>query len=124
MTEFKKLNLIMGNWDAMSPKKKIKGPCSKLKRIQISNTQKSEFKKKEELKSANKTSHGVRRFIHDTPTDILIHPLTGMIHPLTGRMHFFDFLIKVDLINFNLMAKGVIKKNLVIEEIKSPETLQ
>ena len=43
---FKKLNLIIGNWDAMSPKKKIQGPCSKLKRIQISKTQKSELKKK------------------------------------------------------------------------------
>ena len=40
---FKKLNLIIGNWDAMSPK--IQGPCSKLKRIQITKTQKSEFKK-------------------------------------------------------------------------------
>ena len=61
----------------------------------------------------------------------MIHPLTGMIHPLTikkqqvtGKMHFFDFLIKVDLINFNLMAKERIKKNLVNEETKGPETLQ
>ena len=37
---------------------------------------------------------------------------------VTGKMHFFDFLIKVDLINFNLMAKGANKKNLVNEETK------
>ncbi len=39
-------------------------------------------------------------------------------------MHFFDFLIKFVLINFNLMAKGSIKKNYVNEETKGPETLQ
>ena len=72
MTQFKKLNLIMGNWDAMSPKKKIQGPCTQLKRIQISKIQKSEFKKKEELKTANKTSNGIRRFIHDTVCEFLI----------------------------------------------------
>ena len=61
----------------------------------------------------------------------MIHHVTGMIHhvtikkyQVTGKMHFFDFLIKVDLINFNLMAKGANKKNLVIEETKGPETLQ
>ena len=43
---------------------------------------------------------------------------------VTGKMHFFDFLIKVDLINFNLMAKERIKKNLVNEETKGPENLQ
>ena len=77
MTQFKKLNLIMGNWDAMSPKKKIQGPCSQKKRIQISKTQKSEFKKKVELKTANKTSHGMRRFIHDTPCECLIHHVSA-----------------------------------------------
>ncbi len=73
----------------------------------------------------------MRRFIHDTPSVCLIHPLTGMIHPLTikkqqvtGKMHFFNFLINVVLINFNLMAKGTIKKNLVNEETKGPENLQ
>jgi hypothetical protein len=54
----------------------------------------------------------------------MILPLTGMILPLTGKMHFFDFLIKIDLINFNLMAKGAIKKKLVNEETKGPENLQ
>ena len=61
----------------------------------------------------------------------MIHHVTGMIHhvtikkyQVTGKMHFFDFLIKVDLINFNLMAKEKIKKNLVIEVTKGPETLQ
>ena len=39
-------------------------------------------------------------------------------------MRFFDFLIKFVLINFNLMAKGIIKKNLVIEVTKGPENLQ
>ncbi len=43
---------------------------------------------------------------------------------MTGKMHFFDFWCKVDLINFNLMAKGTIKKKLVIEVTKGPETLQ
>jgi hypothetical protein len=43
---------------------------------------------------------------------------------VTGKMHFLDFLCKVVLINFNLMAKETIKKNLVIEETKGPETLQ
>ena len=52
-------------------KKKIQGPCSKKKRIQISKTQKSEFKKKKELKTANKTSHGMRRFIHDIDSECL-----------------------------------------------------
>ena len=55
MTQFKKLNLIMGNWDAMSPKKKIQGPCSKLKRIQISKTQKVELEQKKQ-KSGIKNS--------------------------------------------------------------------
>ena len=78
---FKKLNLIIGNWDAMSPKKKIKGPCSKLKRIQISKTHKVELEPKKnqkvELKTVNKMSNGIRRFIHDTPTECLIHPLSA-----------------------------------------------
>ena len=61
----------------------------------------------------------------------MIHPLTFMIHPLTikkqqvtFKMRFFDFLCKVVLINFNLMAKQTNKKNLVNEETKGPETLQ
>ena len=80
--------------------------------------------------------HPLTGMIH--PLTCMIHPLTGMIHPLTikktpltikkqqvtGKMHFFDFLIKVDLINFNLMAKERIKKNSVNEETKGPETLQ
>ena len=73
----------------------------------------------------------MRRFIHDTPCEFLIHHVTGMIHhvtikkyQVTGKMHFFDFLIKVDLINFNLIAKVTIKKNLVIEVTKGPENLQ
>ncbi len=49
-------------------KKKFKAHAVK-KRIQISKTQKLEFKKNEELKTANKTLHGVRSFIHDTPCD-------------------------------------------------------
>ena len=78
MSQFKKLNLIIGNWDAMS-QKKIQGPCSKLKRIQISKTHKVELEPKKnqkvELKTVNKMSNGIRRFIHDTPTECLIHPL-------------------------------------------------
>ena len=31
MAQFKKLNLIMGNWDAMSPKKKFKAHAVKKK---------------------------------------------------------------------------------------------
>jgi hypothetical protein len=58
------------------------------------------------------------------PLTGMILPLTGMILPLTGKMHFFDFLIKIDLINFNLMAKGTKKNNLVIEVTKGPEILQ
>jgi hypothetical protein len=54
----------------------------------------------------------------------MIHHVTIKKYQVTGKMHFFDFLIKVDLINFNLMAKERIKKNLVNEETKGPETLQ
>ena len=43
---------------------------------------------------------------------------------VSGETHFFDFLIKVVLINFNLMAKERIKKNLVNEETKGPENLR
>jgi hypothetical protein len=43
---------------------------------------------------------------------------------VTGILHFLDFWCKVVLINFNLMAKEKIKKNLVNEETKGPETLQ
>jgi hypothetical protein len=43
---------------------------------------------------------------------------------VTGKMHFLDFWCKVVLINFNLMAKEKIKKNLVIEETKGPKNLQ
>ena len=32
MTQFKKLNLIMGNWDAMSPKKKNSRPMQSIKK--------------------------------------------------------------------------------------------
>ena len=53
-------------------KKKIQGQCSQLKRIQISKTQKSEFKKKKELKTANKTSNAIGRFIHDIDSEFLI----------------------------------------------------
>ena len=53
----------------------------------------------------------------------MIRHVTRMIHHVTGRMHFFDFLIKFVLINFNLMAKGA-KKNLVNEVTKGPENLQ
>ena len=77
MTQFKKLNLIMGNWDAMSPKKKIQGPCSQLKRIQISKTQKSEFKKKKELKTANKTSTDVDVLLHDTSCECMIRHVSA-----------------------------------------------
>jgi hypothetical protein len=54
----------------------------------------------------------------------MIHPLTIKKQQVTFKMRFFDFLIKFVLINFNLMAKGTIKKNLVNEETKGPETLQ
>ena len=46
---FKKLNLIIGNWDAMSPKKKFKAHAvkkNKLKRIQAKKTQKVELEQK------------------------------------------------------------------------------
>ena len=73
----------------------------------------------------------MRRFIHDTPCEFLIHHVTCMIHQVTtkkyqvtGRMHFLDFWCKVVLINFNLMGKGAIKKNLVNEETKGPKNLQ
>ena len=54
----------------------------------------------------------------------MIHHVTIKKYQVTGKMHFFDFLIKVDLINFNLMAKGANKKNLVIEVTKDPENFQ
>jgi hypothetical protein len=50
--------------------------------------------------------------------------VTSKKRQVTGEMHFFDFLCKVVLINFNLMAKGANKKNLVIEVTKGPENLQ
>jgi hypothetical protein len=43
---------------------------------------------------------------------------------VSAKTHFLDFWCKVVLINFNLMAKEKIKKNLVNEETKGPETLQ
>ncbi len=58
-------------------KKKIQGPCSKLKRIQISKTQKSEFKEKKELKTANKTSTDVDVLLHDTSCEWLIRHVCG-----------------------------------------------
>ena len=76
MTQFKKLNLIMGNWDAMSPKKKNSRPMQSIKKNSNLKNPKVGIQKKKELKTANKTSHGMRRFIHDTPTECLIHPLT------------------------------------------------
>ena len=54
----------------------------------------------------------------------MIHHKTTKKYQVTGKMHFFDFLIKFVLINFNLMGKGAIKKNLVNEETKGPENLQ
>jgi hypothetical protein len=54
----------------------------------------------------------------------MIHPLTIKKQQVTFKMRFFDFLIKFVLINFNLMAKGAIKKNLVNEETKGPKNLQ
>ncbi len=36
----------------------------------------------------------------------------------TFKMHFFGFLIKVDLIDFNLMVKGTNKKNCLLKRPK------
>ena len=102
----------------VAKKKKIQGPCSKLKRIQISKIQKSE------LKTANKTSNGIGRFIHDTPCECVKQYVTIKKCKVSAKTHFLDFWCKVVLINFNLMAKEKIKKNLVNEETKGPETLQ
>ena len=54
----------------------------------------------------------------------MILVLTIKKYAVTCRKHFLDFWCKVDLINFNLMAKETNKKNLVNEETKGPETLQ
>jgi hypothetical protein len=45
-------------------------------------------------------------------------------YQVSAKTHFLDFWCKVFFINFNLMAKEKIKKNLVNEETKGPETLQ
>ena len=66
----------------------------------------------------------MRRFIHDTVCEWMIRNLTSKKRKVTGEMHFFDFWCKVVLINFNSMAKGTKKKNLVNEETKGPENLQ
>ncbi len=38
---------------------------------------KSRNSKKKELKTANKTSNGIERFIHDISTECMIYPLSG-----------------------------------------------
>ena len=99
------------------------------KRIQNSKTQKSELKKKR-IQKNNKTSTAVdvlfmihplsawyTHWVHDTPTDLLKNTSEC-------RNAFLDFWCKVVLINFNLMAKGANKKNLVNEETKGPKNLQ
>ena len=56
MTQFKKLNLIMGNCDAMSQKKKNSRPMQSIeKNSNLKNPKVGIQKKKEELKTANKT---------------------------------------------------------------------
>jgi hypothetical protein len=63
-------------------------------------------------------------WVADTSCDRLIRKVTTKKWHVTGILHFLDFWCKVVLINFNLMAKEKIKKNLVIEETKGPKNLQ
>jgi hypothetical protein len=67
----------MGNCDAMSPKKYIQGPCNQKKQFKSQKSKSRNSKKKSELKTANKTSNGIGRFIHDTSCQWLIRHVTG-----------------------------------------------
>ena len=60
----------MGNWDAMSPKKNSRPMHSKKKNSNLKNP-KVGIQKKKELKTANKTSNGIGRFIHDIDSEFL-----------------------------------------------------
>ena len=62
----------MGNWDAMSPKKKNSRPMQSIKKNSNLKNPKVGIQKKKELKTANKTSNGIRRFIHDIDSEFLI----------------------------------------------------
>ena len=66
----------MGNWDAMSPKKKFKAHAVKKKEFKSQKSKNRNSKKKSELKTANKTSNGIGRFIHDTSCEWLIRHVT------------------------------------------------
>ena len=59
MTQFKKLNLIMGNWDAMSPKKKNSRPMQSIKKNSNLKNPKVGIQKKKRIKKNNKTSTAV-----------------------------------------------------------------
>ena len=82
MTQFKKLNLIMGNWDAMSPKKNSRPMKSKKKNSNLK-IPKVGIQKKKRIKTANKTSNAIRGFIHDTSCEFLIRHVTGMKRHVT-----------------------------------------
>ena len=57
-------------------KKKNSRPMQSKKKYSNLKNPKVGIQKKKELKTANKTSHGMRRFIHDTPCECLIHHVT------------------------------------------------
>ena len=52
----------------------------------------------------------------DAVCECVIRYVTSKKRHVSAKTHFLDFLCKVVIINFNLMAKGTNKKNLVIEE--------
>ena len=77
MTKFKKLNFIMGNWDATSPKKINSRPMQSKKKNSNLKNPKVGIQEKKELKTANKTSTAVDVLLHDTSCECMIRHVSA-----------------------------------------------